>query len=63
MSGEQKLTLKALFESSVEKFKDQIALSFVDETPLTYGELGTCPTKSLKPYRNVESKRVTRSPS
>ncbi|HPG38008.1 MAG TPA: AMP-binding protein [bacterium] len=35
-----KKTLKALFENSIHLYAKDIALGFVDEAPLTYGEIG-----------------------
>jgi long-chain acyl-CoA synthetase len=40
MSELPKKTLQALFQNSVRQFANEIALSYVDEQPLTYKEIG-----------------------
>lgn len=40
MSDLEKQTLKCLFENSLEQYGDLLAVSFVDEKPFTYREIG-----------------------
>ena len=40
MPNLEKLTLKALFDNSIEQYGDLLALTFIDEEPFTYREIG-----------------------